>query len=85
MPTGGKLAAANMTIIPSSNPISFAFYPIVLSSIRIFGKRIVEFMSSLVKKNDGVKDYDGDHLVGHSLGAHVSGTAGGQVTRNSDQ
>lgn len=49
-------------------------YPAIVSNVPIVGKRVAEFVVYLMENAE--LDLDNLHLIGFSLGAHVSGIAG---------
>lgn len=73
----GKLARPE----PNDGIYMAPSYPIIVSrSIPIVYGRVAEFIQFLIDKKYG--SLDRIHLIGHSLGAHVSGGAGHVVRKN---
>ena len=68
----GKLAT------PAFGTLGTAFYSSAVSNVKVVGQRLGDFISWL--SNQSLIDVENTHLVGHSLGAHVSGWAGNTVT-----
>jgi len=62
---------------PQLGSISAALYGVVVNNVQRAGKRVGNFLLWLNKETD--VDLTSAHLVGHSLGSHVSGWAGKTV------
>ena len=58
-----------------------AFYGLATNNVAVVGRRVSEFLVYL-KEQNALKGTDDIHLVGHSLGAHVSGKAGRYFTQS---
>ena len=67
----GKLAT------PEAGPASGLFYISAVDNVRRAGQRVGQFISWLY--NQSLIDLESTHLVGHSLGSHVSGWAGDTI------
>jgi len=75
-----ELGSPNTTLITSTGSTvntvhKLLYFPAIVLSAKITGKRIADFLIFLMKQK-ALKSYDDVHLIGISLGAHVAGTAG---------
>ena len=62
---------------PNASVFSALFYDSAVENVAVAGKRVGQFISWL--QSQGKIDPTKTHLVGHSLGSHVSGWAGATV------
>ena len=67
----GKLAT------PNAGPASGLFYVAAAANVRRAGQRVGRFISWLY--NQSLIDLESTHLLGHSLGSHISGWAGDTI------
>ena len=66
--------------IPRVPYIADVFYPFAVNNVWTAGERLGDFISWL--QNSGLIDLDRTHILGHSLGSHVSGKAGDRVKQS---
>ncbi len=73
----GKLSGTEMNLDMAlvQNLESLPLYNAVVPNVPVVGRRLAEFLVFL-QKNGELSGPDRVHLIGHSLGAHVSGMAG---------
>ncbi|KAK9501963.1 hypothetical protein O3M35_012583 [Rhynocoris fuscipes] len=65
-------------IVVDWSPKAQKFYPEARQSVPLIGKMLADFMEQLCKTYSIKPEIL--HVIGHSLGAHVSGTAGKFIT-----
>jgi len=70
---------SGFTLTSLTTPAALALYPAALPNVQIVGQRVADFIRFL-----GV-DPSNVHIVGHSMGAHIAGVAGGLVKQQQSQ
>jgi len=60
---------------PNLAALDVTFYPIAAANTKIVGKRVGQFIQFLIE-NKMLSSSAKVHIIGHSLGGHVSGNAG---------
>ena len=79
----GKLSAASafLDLTFVKNLLDVPLYAVVVQNVPVVGRRIQEFLVFL-QNNKLVAGPENIHLIGQSLGAHVSGMAGMYYKQN---